>query len=67
MIRKDERDYPVEAIRETLLNAVVHREYFFGANTLINIYEDRIKFLSLGGIVSGLSLEAIMLGISQLR
>lgn len=67
LIRKDERDYPVEAIREALLNAVVHREYSFGASTLINIYEDRIEFLSLGGIVSGLSLEAIMLGISQSR
>lgn len=67
LIRKDERDYPVEAIREALLNAVAHREYSFGASTLINIYEDRIEFLSLGGIVSGLSLEAIMLGISQSR
>lgn len=67
LLRKDERDYPVEAIRESLLNAVVHREYSFGASTLINIYEDRIEFLSLGGIVSGLSLEAIMLGVSQSR
>lgn len=67
LIRKDERDYPVEAIREALLNAVVHREYSFGASTLVNIYEDRIEFLSLGGIVSGLSLEAVMLGVSQSR
>lgn len=67
LIRKDERDYPVEAIREALLNAVVHREYFFGASTLVNIYEDRIEFLSLGGIISGLSLEAVMLGVSQSR
>lgn len=67
LIRKDERDYPVEAIREALLNAVVHREYSFGASTLINIYEDRMEFVSLGGIVSGLSLEAIMLGVSQSR
>lgn len=67
LIRKDERDYPVEAIREALLNAVVHREYSFGASTLINIYEDRMEFVSLGGIITGLSLEAIMLGVSQSR
>ena len=67
LVRKDERDYPVEAIREALLNAVVHREYSFGASTLINIYEDRMEFLSLGGIVSGLSLEAVMFGVSQSR
>ena len=41
LIRKDERDYPVEAIREALLNAVIHREYSFSGSTLVNIYEDR--------------------------
>ena len=67
LIRKDERDYPVEAIREALLNAVIHREYSFSGSTLINIYEDRIEFVSLGGIVYGLSLDSIMLGVSQSR
>lgn len=67
LTRKDERDYPLEAIRETLLNAVVHREYSFSGSTLVNIYEDRIEFISLGGIISGLSLDSIMLGVSQSR
>lgn len=67
LLRRDERDYPVEAIREALLNAIVHREYSFGGSSLINIYEDRMEILSLGSIVSGISLEAIMLGISQSR
>ena len=67
LTRKDERDYPTEAIREALLNAVVHREYSFSGSTLVNIYEDRIEFISLGGIVSGLSLDSIMLGVSQSR
>lgn len=67
LTRKDERDYPTETIREALLNAVVHREYSFSGSTLINIYEDRIEFISLGGIISGLSLDSIMLGVSQSR
>jgi len=67
LIRKNERDYPVEAIREALLNAVIHREYSFSGSTLVNIYEDRIEFVSLGGIVYGLSLDSIMLGVSQSR
>ena len=67
LIRNDERDYPVEAIREALLNAVIHREYSFSGSTLVNIYEDRIEFVSLGGIVYGLSLDSIMLGVSQSR
>lgn len=67
LTRKDERDYPLETIREALLNAVVHREYSFSGSTLVNIYEDRIEFISLGGIISGLSLDSIMLGVSQSR
>ncbi|SPT70410.1 RNA-binding domain-containing protein [Anaerobiospirillum thomasii] len=65
--RKDKRDYPLDAVREALLNAIVHREYSFSASTIINIFDDRIEFMSLGGLVSGLSIEAIMLGASQSR
>lgn len=67
LIRNDERDYPTEAIRETLLNAIVHRDYSFSGSTFVNIYADKIEFISLGGLVSGLSLEAVMLGASQPR
>lgn len=65
--RIDKRDYPEEAIREALLNAIIHREYAFNGSTLINIYDDRIEFVSLGGLVPGLSFEAIMIGVSQSR
>lgn len=67
LIRKDERDYPEDAIREVLLNAIVHRDYSFSGSTLINIYLDRLEIISLGGLVSGLSLEAAMMGASQSR
>ena len=65
--RVDERDYPPEAIREALLNAIVHRDYGFSGSTQINIYEDRIEFVSLGGLVPGLTKEAIRIGVSQSR
>lgn len=65
--RTDFRDYPTQAIREALLNSYVHRDYSFSGSNLINIYEDRIEFVSLGGLVSGLELESIFLGISQSR
>lgn len=67
LLRTDERDYPEDAVREALLNAVVHREYALSGSTIINLYSDRLEIISLGGLVSGMSLEAAMLGASQPR
>ena len=67
LLRTDERDYPEDAVREALLNAIVHRDYSFSGSTFINLYSDRLEIISLGGLVSGLSLEAAMLGASQPR
>lgn len=67
LLRVDRRDYPEIAIRETLLNAVVHREYSFSGSTLISIFDNRIEMVTLGGLVPGLSLEAIKIGASQSR
>lgn len=65
--RVDNRDYPTEALREALLNAVVHRDYAISSPTLISIFDDRIEFVSIGGLVRGISYEDIMLGVSVLR
>lgn len=56
-----------DAIREALLNAIVHRDYSFSGSSLINIYSDRLEIISLGGLVPGLSLEAAKMGASQAR
>ena len=65
--RIDKRDYPEEAVRESLLNSIVHRDYSFSGSNLINIYDDRMEFVSLGGLVSGLELDSIFFGVSQPR
>ena len=67
LLRTDERDYPEDAVREALLNAIVHRDYSFSGSTFINLYSDHLEIISLGGLVPGLSLEAAMLGASQPR
>lgn len=64
--RIDRRDYPKEALREALLNAVTHRDYSFSSSTLISIFDDRIEFVSVGGLVRGLTFDDIMLGVSAL-
>lgn len=65
--RTDRRDYPAEALREALLNAIVHRDYAISGPTLISIFDDRIEITTIGGLVRGISFDDIMLGISVLR
>lgn len=67
LYRIDVRDYPEIAVREALLNLLVHRDYSFSASALISIYADRIEFVSVGGLVPGIDLEDIMAGISICR
>jgi len=67
LIRLEERDYPEDALREALLNALVHRDYSFSSSTLISIFDDRIEFVSIGGLPKGVSLDDILLGISVPR
>ncbi|MFQ8982942.1 MAG: RNA-binding domain-containing protein [Evtepia sp.] len=67
LYRHDARDYPEEALREALLNSLVHRDYSFSASTLISVYDDRIEFVSVGGLPSGIALEDILLGLSVCR
>lgn len=65
--RIDVRDYPEAAVREALLNLLVHRDYSFSASALISIYADRIEFVSVGGLLPGIGLEDIMVGLSVCR
>lgn len=67
LLRVEHPDYPEYAIREALLNAVVHRDYDYSGSILINIYSDRIEFVSIGGLVKGITLKDIMVGVSQPR
>lgn len=65
--RIDRRAYPEEAVREALINAVVHRDYAIAGSTLVSIFADRIEITSLGGLNRDLGLDDLKLGISSLR
>lgn len=65
--RIEKPDYPEEALREALLNALVHRDYSFSGSIIINVNDERMEFISLGGLVPGLSTDDICIGISQPR
>ena len=58
MYRVEKGEYPVPAIREMLLNALVHRNYM-GAQTQIRVYDDKISVWNDGQLPEGISLEAL--------
>ena len=65
--RVDIRDYPEFALRETILNAIIHRNYNFSGSILVSVFDDRIEVTSLGGLMTGLSIDDIIAGVSQTR
>ena len=50
-------EYPTNALREAITNAVMHRDWFIdGANVFVEIYADRIEVVSPGSLPRGLQL-----------
>ena len=55
--RENVPEYPTNALREAITNAVMHRDWFVdGANVFVEIYTDRVEVVSPGGLPGGLSL-----------
>ena len=49
-------EYPMQALREALTNAVMHRDRFVeGANVFVELYTDRIEVVSPGGLPKGMT------------
>ncbi|MBR3918284.1 MAG: putative DNA binding domain-containing protein [Clostridia bacterium] len=67
LYRVDTRDYPEIALREALLNLLVHRDYSFRSSSFISIFTDRIEFISVGGLLPGIALNDVLLGMSICR
>ena len=65
--RVDTRDYPPEALWEAMLNAIVHQDYSYSASTFISIFDDRIEFVTLGGLPKGIAMSDVMMGVSVPR
>ena len=55
------------ALREALINAMVHNDYTQEAPPVVEIYSDRLSITSCGGLVTGLSLDEFLIGRSMPR
>jgi ATP-dependent DNA helicase RecG len=52
-------DYPLEALREALINAVCHRDYTIFSNIEVRIYDDKLIIRSPGFLPYGITLEEL--------
>lgn len=55
--RNDIWDYPLEALREGVINALIHRDYLSTADIQIKVYDDKIKIWNPGKLPPGISVE----------
>lgn len=67
LYRNDLRAYPEIAVREAVLNAIIHRDYSSNASTLISIFPDRLTILSPGSLITYATTDELFNGISSLR
>ena len=65
--RIDTRDYPEYSLREALLNAVIHRSYYFDSSIMVTLYDDKFEILSMGGLIDGITIKEIFKGVSSSR
>ncbi|HOM27646.1 MAG TPA: ATP-binding protein [bacterium] len=56
--RKEELEYPEGALREAIINAVVHRDYF-GPHTQLKIYPDKIILWNVGTLPEGINVDEL--------
>ena len=68
MRRQDLAEYPAVALREALVNAVVHTDYTLrGMQTMVAIYADRLEIQNPGMLPFGMTLENLKAGVSRIR
>ena len=53
--RTEKLELPEEALREAIINSIVHRDYFSAGHIQIDIFLDRVEISNPGGLVRGLS------------
>jgi len=66
--RVDRREYPMEAVREAIVNALVHRDYLMDATDIeLSIYEDRLEVISPGRLPNTITPDRMRAGTRAAR
>ena len=66
--REDSIQFPAKAIREAVINAILHSDYSIkGASIQIAVFDNRIEITNPGSLPFGLTLEKALTGVSKIR
>lgn len=60
--RADKPEYPIKAVREAILNALVHRDYSIHTENVpirIEMYRDRMEIINSGGLYGKISIDVL--------
>ena len=60
--REERWDYPMDALREIVINMIVHRDYRSANDSTIKVFDDRIEFFNPGALLDDLTIEKIKTG-----
>ena len=60
--RTERFDYPLDAIREIVVNMIVHRDYRDSSASIIKIFDDRIEFYNPGKLYGGITIQDLLSG-----
>jgi ATP-dependent DNA helicase RecG len=60
MQRREIWDYPIEALREAVINALIHRDYFQASGEIqIRVYDDHVVITNPGGLPDGITVDEL--------
>lgn len=67
VVHKEKYELPHKAIRELIINAVIHRNYQMSSSVQVAVYDDRVEISSPGSMYGSLTLEEALSGRSSIR
>jgi len=65
--RSEEYEYPLEALREAISNAICHRDYRINSNVQLRIFDDRIEIWGCGPLPEPLTVEDLKTSHPSIR
>lgn len=65
--RKEQEKIDSKALKEAVINAIVHNDYSYGNSPIIELYSDRVEITSAGGLPQELSQEEFLEGVTAPR